>query len=293
MLGAEHLAGSQVGGGGAEAWVNFALGEDGYGRVLVRDHKLGVRQAGRLVQRLCEIETYRMMALLALPLAREHAPALARLGGQLKDLTQELTRCEGLDGERRLLGELTALAAEMERISALTGDRFGAARAYWALVERRINELREQRIEGFQSIGEFMERRMSPAMRTCESVAERLDRLSSRVSSAGQLLRARVDIQVEAQNRNLLTSMDRRAHLQLRLQETVEGLSVAAITYYGVGLVAYAAKALDKLGLMPIPVEAATGVAIPLIGLLVWGGMRRVRKAIVRDQQPATPGAEA
>ena len=283
VMAAEHFAGGRVGGGAAEAWINFAIGEDGFGRVLVRDDRLGARQAGRLVQRLFEIETYRMMALLALPLARLHAPALARLSGRLEQLTQELTRCEGLDSERELLGELTALSAEMERIAAGTADRFGAARAYWALVERRIGELREERVEGFQSIAELMDRRMSPAMRTCESVAERLDRLSARVTSAGQLLRARVDIQVEAQNRNLLASMDRRAHLQLRLQETVEGLSVAAITYYGVGLVAYAAKALDKLALLPVAVETATGIAIPVIALLVWGGVRRVRHSITRD----------
>ena len=283
VMAAEHFAGSHVGGGAAEAWINFAVGEDGFGRALVRDHRLRARQAGRLVQRLFEIETYRMMALLALPLARQHAPALAALGTRLEQLTQELTRCEGLDSERQLLAELTTLSAELEHIAAGTTNRFGAARAYWALVERRIGELREQRIEGFQSIAEFMERRMSPAMRTCGSVAERLDRLSARVTSAGQLLRARVDIQVETQNRDLLASMDRRARLQFRLQETVEGLSVAAITYYGVGLVGYAAKALDKQQLLALPVETVTGIAIPVVALLVWAGLRRVHRAIARD----------
>src|SRR3546814_18423991 len=64
--------------------------------------------------------------------------------------------------------------------------------------------------------------------------------------SASNLLRTRVDIELEAQNRDVLMSMNRRARLQLRLQETVEGLSVVAISYYVVGLVGYAAKARSE-----------------------------------------------
>src|SRR3546814_8262212 len=91
-----------------------------------------------------------------------------------------------------------------------------------------------------------MDRRLAPAMRTCESAAGRLETLASRVGRASNLLRTRVDIELEAQNRDVLMSMNRRARLQLRLQETVEGLSVVAISYYVVGLVGYAAKARSE-----------------------------------------------
>src|SRR5690606_7275024 len=207
------------------------------------------RQAGRLVQRLLEVETYRTLALLAFPMARRHVADLSRLGDELTSITQELTRAAGAGDEQALLDRLTAVSAEIERLSAETSYRFGAARAYYALVLKRIAELREERIEGLQTISEFMDRRLTPAMRTCEAVAERLDGLANRVARAGQLLRTRVDILLEAQNRDLLRSMDRRARLQLMLQETVEGLSVAAITYYGVGLVAYLAKGHAAAGL--------------------------------------------
>jgi uncharacterized membrane-anchored protein len=177
------------------------------------------------------------------------------------------------------------LSAEIERIAAETTFRFGAAQAYYALVERRIDELREERISGIQTIREFIDRRLAPAMRTCESTRERLDALSRRVSRATQLLRARVEVQLESQNRDLLHSMDRRARLQLRLQETVEGLSVAAITYYAVGLVGHAGKALKALGL-PVPVEVVSGAAIPVIALAVWLGVRRVRRLVSRHLDP-------
>jgi len=283
-LGSDTFTGSLAAGGAAEVWMNFSLDDAGFGRVLVRDHRLGARQAGRLVQRLFEIETYRMLALLALPPARRHGGELTRLGARLTEITQALAEAEGgalpgVDGERALLDRLTLVAAETERIATATAYRFGAARAYYALVQRRIEELREQRIEGQQTIGEFMDRRLSPAMRTCEAVAERLADLSRRVARAGQLLRTRVDVQLEAQNRDLLHSMDRRARLQLALQETVEGLSVAAITYYAVGLIAHAAKAAKGFGL-PVPVEITPGLAIPLVAGAVWFGLRRVRRLL-------------
>jgi uncharacterized membrane-anchored protein len=278
----DTTAGSRIAGGGALAWTDFRLHEDGFGRILARDIRLTPRQAGRMMQRLFEIETYRMMALLALPVAREAAPAITRIGDELARLTQSLTRIAGLDDERRLLDRLVALSAEAERIAAATQYRFGAGRAYYALVRRRIEELREERIEGLQTIAEFMDRRLAPAMRTCESVGERLEAISTRLGRVSALLRARVEVALEAQNRDLLASMDRRARLQLRLQQTVEGLSVAAITYYVVGLVAYAAKAAHGLGLRLDP-ELAAGAAVLPVAALVWWAIKRIRKGLRRD----------
>ena len=275
----EHLAGSRMSGGRGSAWVDFQLGADGFGRVLLYDHGLRPRQAGRLVQRLLEIETYRMMALLALPLARRHGPDLSRAERGLTEITRRLTEIGALEEQRQLLDELTELAASIEGISAATNYRFAAARAYYTLVQRRIVELREERIEGYQTIGEFMERRMAPAMRTCEAVGQRIETLSGRLTRASQLLRARIEIQMEAQNRNLLASMNRRARLQLRLQETVEGLSVAAICYYVASLVGYLAKGA-KVGGVAVNPDVAVAVSIPVIAVLVWVGIRRLRRRL-------------
>jgi uncharacterized membrane-anchored protein len=194
-------------------------------------------------------------------------------------ITAAMHSLGGLGDERRLLGKLTGLAAEMERLTAQSSYRFGAARAYGALVARRIGELREARIEGVQTIAEFMDRRLAPALRTCAATAERLEAIAARLQRAGDLLRSRVDIALEAQNQALLASMDRRAQLQLRLQATVEGLSVAAISYYVVGLIGYATKALEKGG-VPVHAELATGLTIPIVLAGVWMLVRRVRRHI-------------
>ncbi len=277
-----NIAGSFATGGLAAVWSDFVIGADGFSRILVLDCGMRARQAGRLVQRLLEIETYRIMALLALPLAREIAPQVARIDRELTETTRHLASAAEIEGERALLDTLMAHAAEIERLVNASAYRFGAARAYYVLVDHRVGELRESRIEGLQTIREFMDRRLAPAMRTCESTAARLETLAQRVGRASNLLRTRVDIGLEAQNRDVLMSMNRRARLQLRLQETVEGLSVVAISYYAVGLVGYAAKAVKAAGLHVDP-DVVTGLAIPLVALGVWVMVRRIRRRLLRD----------
>ncbi len=286
LFGHDSTVGSLVSGGAAAVWMDFQVRDDGFARILVHDRGLRPRQAGRLVQRLLEIETYRMTALLAFPAAKRHSAGLAVIGERLTGITGRLTEIEDMAAERRLLDELMELSSEIEDVAAATNYRFSAARAYYALVLRRVQELREQRVEGLQTIGEFIDRRLAPAMRTCEAVAERLEALSRRVSRASQLLRARVDVQLEAQNRDLLQSMNRRARLQLRLQQTVEGLSIAAITYYLASLVGYLAKGAKAAGL-PVSAELATGVSIPVLALLIWLALKRLRRRLEREDGAA------
>lgn len=277
------LAGAQIADGGATAFTDFRIHQDGFCRFLLLDRGMGRRRAGRVLQRLLEIETYRMFALLAFPLAREVGARLAAAERDLAGITELMVTQASAD-DPGLLDRLTKLAAAVASELAAGSYRFGAARAYYRLVGHRIAELREQRIPGIQTIAEFMQRRLAPAMSTCESVARRQDELSERVARASDLLRTRVDIVREMQNQELLASMNRRARLQLRLQETVEGLSVVAITYYLVGLVGYAAKAFKSAGHAVDP-DIAMGVAIPLVALLAAVGIRYVRRSVAKEDR--------
>ncbi|GHD62078.1 DUF3422 family protein [Jeongeupia chitinilytica] len=280
-FGGHDLIGAQIGEGSGTACTDFRIHADGFARCLVIDHSMGRRQAGRMLQRLFEIDTYRMLAFLALPVAKSISPELNDADRELAELTTAMSSARQ-DDEPALLDRLTKLAARIESALSLTDYRFSAAHAYYELVRRRVGELRELRIQGVQPFHEFVERRLGPAMETCESVARRQRVLAARVARASSLLRTRVDITHEKQNQALLESMDKRAHLQLRLQETVEGLSVAAITYYTVGLVGYAAKGLKTLGVHVNP-ELVTGIAIPVVALLVALGLRRMRKALMHE----------
>ena len=277
----DSLAGSYCSGGAASVWTDFLADREGYLRFLVIDESLSPAQAGRLVQRLLELETYRFMALLGFPLARELAPDITEMENRLGTLMDRLATVSDLADERDLLTALSELSAQVERLMARTNFRFSATAAYGTLVRRRLNALREQRIEGVSTLDEFMERRLAPALDTCVHMGERLERVSSRVSRAANLLRTRVDVALEAQNRDLLESMNRRARLQLRLQETVEGLSTVILSYYAVSLAGYAFRGLHSIGLMPNP-ELATAITIPVIAITVAIGIRQVRKRVTR-----------
>lgn len=272
--------GAAIAGGGGTALTDFRIHADGYSRFLVLNAHMSPRQAGRMVQRLLEIETYRMLALLALPLARRLTPFVGECERELAEITGALVGSRGRE-EAMLLDRLIRLEAEIERLGAESHYRFSASRAYHELVARRIAELREERIQGLQTFREFTERRLAPAMNTCDAIATRLESLSGRVARTTQLLSTRVDVTREQQNAAVLESMNRRAQLQLRLQETVEGLSVAAITYYIVGLVGYLAKGL-KAGGVGVNPDVATAVAIPLVAIAVALGVRRIRRRITR-----------
>lgn len=277
-FGGNTLVGSTVAGGNARAYTDLRIHPDGFGRLLIESLSLKPRQAGRTIQRMVEIDTYRMLALLALPLARELAPFLAECEQELVQITSSMVNV-GLSGEPALLERLMKLEAAIESQDSKSHYRFSAAAAYYELVQRRIAELREERIEGLQLFQEFMERRLAPAMATCVAAAARLDAISSRAGSVTRLLSTKVNIALEQQNQAVLASMNRRTKLQLRLQQTVEGLSVAAITYYIAGLVGYAAKAV-KAGGVHLEPDLVIGASIPFIAAIVAYGMHRLRASV-------------
>ncbi len=272
------LIGARVADGAATALTDFRIQKDGFSRVLLFDHGMAPRQAGRTVQRLLEIDAYRMLATMALPVARDLTPFLARSEVNLAEITSAMTTARTAD-EPMLLDRLIQLEAEIESRRSTTVNRFNAASAYYDLVQRRIDELRESRLPGLQTFKELTERRLVPAINTCRTVAARQDALSLRVTRATQLLSTRVDITREEQNQAILESMNRRAKLQLRLQQTVEGLSIAAVTYYVVGLVAYVVKGLSAAGLS-LKSDLVIALSIPIVALVVASGLRHVRSTI-------------
>ena len=283
-FGGNVVVGAGIGEGAGLAFTDFMIHPDGFARFLLLDRNMTARQAGRMLQRLFEIEAYRMMALLALPMARGLWTRLLVIERTLAELTERLAHNRQAAGaDEALLQQLMALAAEVESALAASQARFGASRAYHALVTTRIAELREQRIQGLQTIDEFMARRLSPAMATCVTVSQRLHDLSERVAQASSLLSTRVDIARQQQNQALLAATARRAKLQLRLQQTVEGLSMAAIVYYLTGLVGYGAKAAKAAGLHLSP-DLVTGAAVPLLAIAAWWVLRGVHRRIADDE---------
>lgn len=236
----------------------------------------GKRRIGRVVQRICEIETYKAMSMLGFARVREMGLMMGETDAHLSRLTDDMTA--GTQPADETLQGLLHVSAELESLVAQSSFRFGATAAYEKIVHQRIEVLREDRFEGRQTFTEFMMRRYDPAMRTVRATKDRLGTMADRAMRAGELLRTRVDVERSAQNQGLLEGMNRRAELQLQLQRTVEGLSVVAISYYAVSLAGYLLYPLtDLLGVSKGMVTAA--VTVPVVAL-VWWMVQRIRKKI-------------
>lgn len=274
---AESVAVSRVLDDDAVIAADFRIDPAGHMRFAVFSRpNTGERRVGRIVQRLCEIETYKAMAMLGFSRSRTLGATMGELDGRLSALTDALSGAP--DATEGTLQSLLQVSGELEVLTAQSTFRFGATRAYEKIVNQRIDVLREARFEGRQTFGEFMMRRFDPAMRTVASTKERLDAMGNRAIRASDLLRTRVDVERSAENKALLESMDRRADLQLRLQKTVEGLSIVAISYYAVNLAAN--MALPFAADIGVGDTAMKALLTPIVIGLVWLMVRQVRKAL-------------
>ena len=279
------LAAAENSDGTALYATDFQSDPAGFVRILIVDRGLGAERAGALTQRVLEIETYRTLALLGLPEAQRLAPAVRRIETRLAEVTAATRGAQGLEANQRLLDELTGLATELEAGAAASQFRFGASRAYDEIIQLRLRTIGERKVGGLPTWTSFLARRMAPAIRTITTLEERQANLATKLARAANLLRTRVDVELEQQNRDVLQSMNERTRLQLRLQATVEGLSVAAISYYVVGLFGYLVKGLHDAGLLRIDPTLVTGAFVPAALLLVWWIVRRIRSKHIKGAE--------
>ncbi len=266
----------------ARVATDFQVDTAGFTRILVESTGLTETRAGRLTQRLLEIETYRTLSLLGLPVARDAKADLDRMESELAGITAEIAEVRDNPDGQALLRRLGAIAAELEAQAARTTYRFSATRAYFGIINSRLDVVREEKSESFPTVSAFFNRRLRPAIETCNAAERRQARLSNQLARATELLSTGIQADLEKQNRDLLHSMDARAKMQLRLQQTVEGLSVAAISYYVVGLVGYVAKGLKELGVLPegVGVGLIMGASVPVVLLLMWLSMRAIHRRL-------------
>lgn len=273
--------------GAAHVLTDFAVDAHRFTRLLIRSNGAGAVEAGRLVQRVLEIETYRTMALLGLPEARRSSPELRGMEREISDITQALSQTKDKRTSQELLKRLSDLLAESEALSTRTAFRFGASRAYHAIVKNRLELIQEAKESNYTTISAFFSARLDPAIETCNAFEARQERLADQVERATDLMRTGITFELEQQNRDLLDDMNRRARLQMRLQRLVGGLSIAALSYYIAGLVVYLFKGVKDAGLLPRGVtgEEAGAAALPLVIFGAWAFWQRVKRLSAKAQE--------
>lgn len=286
-------SGSRVAEGQAEILTSFRIHSDGFGRFIIRNIGLNPYQVGRLVQNVLEIEVYRLLALLGLPIARRLGPMVTQLEDQLAEINQRIAGQGDVSDDQAMLDALSDVAAQVEKCRSDTNYRFAATNAYFDLVLARLQYLQETRLLSTNeqpltqlTFQEFLDRRLGPGVNTCNSVRSRMEDLSRRVAQTSGLLRTRVELSIASQNQTLLASLDRRSQVQLRMQQAVEGFSVAAISYYLVGLTGYFLQGIIDAG-APLDKDLAISVSVPVIILLVWRSIRGFMRSVHADAEPA------
>ncbi|MBU3888876.1 DUF3422 domain-containing protein [Methylosinus sporium] len=273
--------------GAAHVMTDFAPDAFGFTRLLVKANAVGALEIGRLIQRVLEIETYRTMALLGLPEAREAGPELRAMEREISDITQALSRTQDMRTSRDLLKRLSDLLAQSEALSTRTAFRFGASRAYHAIVKNRLNLIQEAKESQYTTISAFFSARLDPAIETCNAFETRQARLARQVERATDLMRTGITFEMEQQNRDLLDDMNRRARLQMRLQKLVGGLSIAALSYYVAGLSLYFFKGVKDAGYLPFGFtgEEAAAAAMPFVIFGAWAFWQRVKRLSAKAQE--------
>ena len=268
QLGVETIVGSDVSDSALRVWTDFRVGPHGFTRFMLHARTQDAARVGRAVQRIIDIENYRMLAFIGLRKTRQLATPMMQVESRLEVLMRDFGDIASMRDEKSTLNELTHLSAEVELMKAHSMNRFRATDAYSEIMRDRLDELRETKIEGCQTLSGYLLRRSAPAFRTCKATKDRILDLSLRISRAAELLRTRIDVQLEEQNQQLLQSVDRRASLQNRLQLTIEWFSVFAITVYVLQLFKIVLDTVNQL-VVPFNSQIVLGISTPITFLLI------------------------
>lgn len=282
----QTLVGARVASGKALLLSDLKRHEDahvqgGVSRLVLINQGAGRHLLGRALHDFFELESYRLMSLLALPLATQLMPEVAAMENRLQQITKEIAA--GSDPEH-VQTQLNQVVEVLEDAIASSHFRFSATRAYAAMMSKRLQQLHEEALDGVVPFAAFMERRTSPAFATVESLRARLQELSGHLQRSAELLRTRIELKLMKQNQRLLATLNKRASLQLRLQQTVEGLSVVVLTYYLAGLLHYLVDGVAHSGL-PLNTHLITALSIPLLVIVLAWRLRVFRNNFLAKEK--------
>ena len=281
-LGSNEIYGGHLADGKASLRTSFHLDEDGYCRIVLVDHLLPDTAVSRLLQRVLETESYRLMAVEGLPVARTTMAELNQLETELEPIMDELMQSHETTDHESLFMTLSNMSARMEHLAAESSYRFAASRAYSRIVEQRLSELGEDADSPQLRYSAYLLRTLQPAMRTCEAAERRIEELAQRVTRAITLQSSVVDLIRTRQSHAMMKTMGDHSATQIRLQQAVEGFSTFVISYYAMGLLEIMLEAGIAAQLLQVNPKIVLGIAAPIVFFSVWALTRWTRKRVTR-----------
>jgi uncharacterized membrane-anchored protein len=263
--------------GKGQVAVDFVPDEDKFTRFEVAVGGLTILRRSIIVRRLMEIETYRNMALLGLPLARASNPELRTLELELSEVVEGLSKANSADAVQASLTSLHALSVRSGQLSERLGYRFAAGHAYGDVLRMRLAGIRENSTTRGSTLTHYIGNRVEPGLATCAAMEKRLSVLAEKIERAIGMLNVRIGVDMQLQNGAVLDSIAKTARSQFLLQRTVEGLSVIAISYYLLGIIGYAMA--GPLTVLHWDKTMSLSIAAPFVLLFVWVMVRAIRKS--------------
>jgi uncharacterized membrane-anchored protein len=273
--------------GQARIATDFVADADRFVSFIVAARSCGDQRRGVIVRRLLEIETYRCFALLGLPVARQVGGRVQGYEQGLAAIMTEIGEGSTPEAHQTSLEALHALSVEVGRTVEETSFRFAATQAYGQIIAERLARLGEDPIGESTTVRRYLDNRVQPALATCRAMEKRLTDLGTKVQRSIELLDATITVSIQTQNQEVLDTILRTAQSQYRLQETVEGLSIIAISYYALGILGYVAEGLHDV--LPIDKAVLLTVLAPVVIMVVFFGIRRLRRTIHNGPQRVDP----
>ena len=277
-LAENSLCHSEIYAGQAQIATDFIADADRFVTFEVAARRCGDQRRGVIVRRVLEIETYRCFALLGLPVARQVAGRVQGYEQALAAIMAEIGESSTPRAHRTSLDALHRLSVEVGRRIEETSFRFAATKAYGEIIAERLGRLGEASIGESTTVQRYLDNRVQPALATCRAMEKRLTDLGTKVQRSIELLDATITVSIQTQNQEVLDTISRTAQSQYRLQETVEGLSIIAISYYALGILGYIAEGLHEV--LPIDKPVLLTILAPIVVLVVFFSIRRLRRTI-------------
>jgi uncharacterized membrane-anchored protein len=265
-----------IDGGAGEIATDFVADAAGFTRFEFAAGAMSPLRVSIMLRRLFEIDTYRVMTLLGLPLARTLSPEVRAAERELTGLIERLSDATSTEAVQASLAALHALSVRSGQIGERLTYRFAASKAYGEVLDSRLRALAEVPTSKGSSLSRHVGNRVDPALATCTALETRLRVLSEKIERGVGLLDARIGLDLQIQNRAVLETIARTAQSQFRLQRTVEGLSVIAITYYLLGILGYVLA--GPVEWMHLDKVIVLSLAAPIALISVWLVIRAVRR---------------
>ncbi|MGE3152887.1 MAG: DUF3422 family protein [Nitrospiraceae bacterium] len=247
-----------------------------------------------VVDAIVRIETYYHLLLMQKPLFSAAVDQVYRFEQvHLKQREIITTRIGGADSLtlQRWLNALTEDLLKTNRLAGRLHSEFSGSVPYDRIVHTTITALGEQTLSTYRPISDYVLSGITGVAEGYQQLLKRIDTLRSGFEGIISIIRARVDLMLEAQNLTLLRSVDKTTKSQVMLQNTVEGLSVIVIAYYLSGLAGYLFKGLSEVGWLR-NASVASAVFVPIaVGLafLITNLSRKYLHKKLSDDEPSTP----